>query len=251
MLNRICGVNCWNFPPIHPTNQYVQHTNKGQRQGRQNGQRSPVAVVQGGQGVVRVRQGLSGSSGSSGVVRGRRGRQGSPGSSGVVRGRRVVGRFWIEVVRDQLKLDSCCCHLCLNRCSQTQKALQPVSLSVFKGNLPMMFCVCVNGCNEQWDVMSVMHLRTFHESFARSAVGASTTDTSDILCSQKDIDRWGVRLCCFFFGRRFFIVTGILPVNFCIKWLLCACKSSVQASTTFVSGSWSTAVRRLFACKFP
>ena len=37
--------------------------------------------------------------------------------------------------------------------------------------------------------MSVMHLRTFHESFARSAVGASTTDTSDILCSQKDIDR--------------------------------------------------------------
>ena len=88
-------VNCWNFPPIHPTNQYVQHTNKGQRQGRQNGQRSPVAVGQGSSGVVRGRQGSSGvvrgRQGSSGVVRGRQGSsgvvRGRQGSSGVVRGR--------------------------------------------------------------------------------------------------------------------------------------------------------------------
>ena len=66
--------------------------NKGQRQGRQNGQRSPVAVGQGSSGVVRGRQGSSGvvgvvggRQGSSGVVRGR---QGSSGVVGVVRGRR-------------------------------------------------------------------------------------------------------------------------------------------------------------------
>ena len=46
------------------------------------------------------------------------------------------------------------------------------------------------------------------------------------------------RLCRFFASLvPHFIVIGILPVNFRINWLLCACMSSAQAPTTSVSRS--------------
>ena len=56
-----------------------------------------------------------------------------------------------------------------------------------------------------------------------------------------------------FFLRRlcFFVVIGILPVNFRIKRHLCASMSTVQPPTKSVSGSWSTGVRRHVSCKFP
>ena len=73
--------------------------------------------------------------------------------------------------------------------------------------------------------------------------------------------RWGVRLwrclsrrlwrC---FARRLWrcsLSSGILPVNFGIKWLLCTCISTAQAGTKSVSRSWSTAGRRHLTCKFP
>ena len=108
------------------------------------GRQGSSGVVRGRQGSSGVVRGRQGSSGSSGVVRGRQGRQGSSGvvrgrqgSSGVVRGRqgssgvvrsrqRGVVRSGVRsrqrsrssessgVVRSrQLKLDNCCCHLCV------------------------------------------------------------------------------------------------------------------------------------------
>ena len=96
------------------------------------GRQGSSGVVRRSSGVVRVVRGRQGSSGSSGVVRGRqgssgvvRGRQGSSGSSGVVRGRqgssgvvrsrqRSRSSESSGVVRSrQLKLDNCCCHLCM------------------------------------------------------------------------------------------------------------------------------------------
>ena len=126
------------------------------------GRQGPSGAVrgrQGSSGAVRGRQGSSGvvrgRQGSSGVVRGRqgssgvvRGRQGSSGavrgrqeSSGVVRSRqRSRSSESSGVVRSrQLKLDNCCCHLCLY--------IIYIYIYIYNIYVCVYLCVCVSVCS--------------------------------------------------------------------------------------------------------